>query len=353
MAVPRIFLSHSRMDDDIATRLAGDLRAAGAEIWLDLTDVQQGDFMKRINEGLSQCDCLVLVLTPHSLSSPSVEMEVNAALNLVRLRRITAVIPFMGVPVEMAKVPPMWATLHYYDATADYAGALAGLLRALSLTPPPSALAAVQAAAPQQPVMLNTVMTQAQAQSGGTSPAPGPVSMPGAAGYSTQRSVPLAQTNPQTNPDPRAGMAAPPYAAPYAPQPAAGPYAPQPAGYAPQPAPYAQPPQAPYAPPVPNPYQQPYPQPLGVPYPVVAPQNPADWQAIVGISLGGVGMIAWLLPICGFPITITALVFSLLGMKSPARKTLAIIGVALAGVGLVLTVISAAFGAYLGATNQL
>lgn len=345
MTAPRIFLSHSRMDDDIATRLAGDLRTAGAEIWLDLTDVQQGDFMKRINEGLSQCDCLVLVLTPHSLSSPSVEMEVNAALNLVRLQRITAVIPFLGVPVDMAKVPPMWATLHYYDATADYTGALAGLLRALGLTPPPSALAAVHAAAPQRPAMLNTAMTQAQAQSGGTWPAAGPVSMPGAASYSTQRSVPLTPTNPQTNPNPQPGMAVPPYAGSYG-QPPAG-YAPQP-----QPAPYAQPQQASYAP-APNPHQQPYPQPLAMPYPVAAPQNPADWQAIVGIVLGGVGMIAWFVPICGFPITIAALVFSLLGMKSPARKTLAIIAVALAGVGLVLTVINSAIGAYLGATGQL
>jgi len=293
----------------------------------------------------------VLVLTPHSLSSPSVEMEVNAALNLVRLQRITTVIPFLGVPVDMAKVPPMWATLHYYDATADYAGALAGLLRALGLTPPPSALAAVHTAAPQQPTMLNIAITQAQ--SGGTWP--GPVSMPGAAGYSTQRSVPLAQANPQTNPRPgMAGPAGPPYATPNAPQAGigAGPYAQPPVGYAPQPAPYAQPPQAPYAA-APNPYQQPYPQPLAMPYPATAPQNPADWQAIVGISLGGVGMIAWFLPVCGFPVTIAALVFSLLGMKSPARKTLAIIGVALAGVGLVLTVISAAFGAYLGATGQL
>jgi hypothetical protein len=65
------------------------------------------------------------------------------------------------------------------------------------------------------------------------------------------------------------------------------------------------------------------------------------------------GLIAWLLPIRGFPITIAALVPSLLGMKSPARKTLAIISVAPAGSGLVPTVISAAFGAYLGATGQL
>jgi TIR domain len=343
MAAPRIFLSHSRMDDAIATRLAGDLRAAGAEIWLDLTDVQQGDFMKRINEGLSQCDCLVLVLTPHSLSSPSVEMEVNAALNLVRLQRITAVIPFLGVPVDMAKVPPMWATLHYYDATADYASALAGLLRALGLTASANALAAVHAAAPQQPAMLNTAMSRAQAQSGATWPAAAPVSMPGAAGYSTQRSVPLAQANPQTNPNPQPGVTVPPYAAPYG-QP--------PAGYAPASTPYGQPQQAPHAP-APNLYQQPLPQPLGIPYPVAAPQNPADWQAIVGIVLGGVGMIAWFLPICGFPITIAALVFGLLGMKSPARKTLAIIAVALAGLGLLLTVINAAIGAYLGVTGQL
>ncbi|MBK7448178.1 MAG: hypothetical protein IPJ47_01645 [Anaerolineales bacterium] len=39
-------------------------------------------------------------------------------------------------------------------------------------------------------------------------------------------------------------------------------------------------------------------------------------------------------------------------MKNPEKKTLAIAGMALGGVGLFLTCLSAAYGAYVGMTGQ-
>lgn len=40
MAEPRIFVSHSHRDDAFTERLVRDLRAAGADVWVDLSDIR-------------------------------------------------------------------------------------------------------------------------------------------------------------------------------------------------------------------------------------------------------------------------------------------------------------------------
>ena len=49
MAQPQIFVRHSHADDAFAERLADDLRAAGADAWLDKTDLGAGNFSARIS----------------------------------------------------------------------------------------------------------------------------------------------------------------------------------------------------------------------------------------------------------------------------------------------------------------
>jgi hypothetical protein len=75
-------------------------------------------------------------------------------------------------------------------------------------------------------------------------------------------------------------------------------------------------------------------------------------KAIASLCLGLFGLIAWFLPIIGFPVTITGLV---LGIKSlnGARKGMATAGIVLCIIGLIATTGNAAIGAYLGATGQL
>jgi len=136
-----IFVSHSNADNDFTMRLVADLTAAGADVWVDRQEITYDDFLKWINRGLAQAHWLVLVLTPDALRSEWVEMEVNAALNMVRQRRMRGVIPMLARSCDVAAIPPIWDTLQRYDATADYQGALADLLRVLGL----SATAANQA----------------------------------------------------------------------------------------------------------------------------------------------------------------------------------------------------------------
>jgi len=129
----QVFVSHSYKDDAFTARLVADLRAAGADVWVDSTEIAYDDFVKRINEGLAHRDWLVLVLTPSALGSRWVQAEVNAALNLVHTGRMRGVIPLLAHRCNEAEIPPLWATLHRYDATTGYAKAISGLLRALRL----------------------------------------------------------------------------------------------------------------------------------------------------------------------------------------------------------------------------
>lgn len=75
-------------------------------------------------------------------------------------------------------------------------------------------------------------------------------------------------------------------------------------------------------------------------------------KSVASLVLGILGMLAWLLPIIGLPVTITGLVLGIRSMNS-TNKGMAIAGLTLSIIGLVLTIINASIGAYLGATGQL
>jgi len=75
-------------------------------------------------------------------------------------------------------------------------------------------------------------------------------------------------------------------------------------------------------------------------------------KAVASLCLGVFGLIAWFLPIIGFPVTITGLVLGIKSLNGP-RRGIATAGIVLCIIGLVITTINAAIGAYLGATGQL
>lgn len=71
--------------------------------------------------------------------------------------------------------------------------------------------------------------------------------------------------------------------------------------------------------------------------------------AIAGLVLGIISMVAWLLPICGFPISIVGIVLSGLGMGSTTRKTMATIGLVLSIVALALALGNSVLGLMINA----
>jgi outer membrane protein assembly factor BamB len=159
---PRVFISHSHTDDAFTMRLSADLREAGADIWVDIKDLDRGDFLDRINQALSGRDYLLFVQTPASLHSKAVQAEVNAAIHRTWQGRIRGVIPIIAASCDPDDIPPMWGNLHYYDATEDYAAALAGLIQAIGLV-------SQHAVEPQQP---QTLLPSAGSTSSVSTPSP-------------------------------------------------------------------------------------------------------------------------------------------------------------------------------------
>jgi len=74
-------------------------------------------------------------------------------------------------------------------------------------------------------------------------------------------------------------------------------------------------------------------------------------KATTSLVLGIIGLIAWVIPLFGLPIAVTGLIFGIKSLDS-TKRTRAIAGVTLCIIGLVLTIVNASIGAYLGATGQ-
>jgi len=79
---------------------------------------------------------------------------------------------------------------------------------------------------------------------------------------------------------------------------------------------------------------------------------PKDSKATASLILGIIGLLFWLFPILGFPVNITGLVLGVKALKGP-RRDRAVAGMVISIIGLVLTIINSAIGAYMGAIGVL
>src|SRR6266581_929596 len=75
------FFSYSREDSDFALRLAADLKAAGANVWLDQLDIVPGQrWDQAVEDALTTCKRMLVILSPASVNSMNVMDEVSFAL---------------------------------------------------------------------------------------------------------------------------------------------------------------------------------------------------------------------------------------------------------------------------------
>ena len=76
-------------------------------------------------------------------------------------------------------------------------------------------------------------------------------------------------------------------------------------------------------------------------------------KSIASLVLGILSLVFWLIPLFGFPVSIVGLIMGILALRKHETRGMAIAGVVMCGIGLVLTVINSAIGAYMGVTGQL
>ena len=72
----KVFISYSRKDEVFARQLATDLDRLGANVWIDVDDIPPGvNWSSAIQQGLDDCDTLVLIMSPDALGSSNVTDE--------------------------------------------------------------------------------------------------------------------------------------------------------------------------------------------------------------------------------------------------------------------------------------
>lgn len=123
---PAAFLSYSRENSVFVLRLVDDLKAAGANVWLDQLDIKVGnDWDTAIHDALAQCSWMLVVLSPASVRSKNVQDEIALARDENK-----TIIPIL---LEDCVIPWRLRRLQYVDFRKDYEPALKVLLETLCI----------------------------------------------------------------------------------------------------------------------------------------------------------------------------------------------------------------------------
>src|SRR5262245_23404950 len=123
-SLPRAFFSYSRHDSEFVLKLAKDLREGGAQVWLDQLDIDPGQrWDSAVEQALSNCRTMLLVLSPSSVASTNVMDEVSYALEERKL-----IIPILH---QDCKIPFRLRRVQYVDVRTDYQDGVHELLRML------------------------------------------------------------------------------------------------------------------------------------------------------------------------------------------------------------------------------
>jgi len=127
----KIFISYSRKDMDFVRKLAGDLEAAGYDVWWDITDLQGGDdWVNTIPQAISSSQYVIVVLTPASIESEWVRKEYTQALSLRK-----KIVPIM---LTSCSIPFALNTINFVNFTSgEYADNFKRLLSPLGYTGEP------------------------------------------------------------------------------------------------------------------------------------------------------------------------------------------------------------------------
>src|SRR5271165_7423104 len=107
------FFSYSRDDSEFALRLARDLKAAGANVWIDQLDLVGGQrWAQTVQDALEKSPRVLVILSPSSVNSPNVENEYTLA-----LKEKKTVIPVLH---RECKIPLQLRSLQRVDFSTDY-----------------------------------------------------------------------------------------------------------------------------------------------------------------------------------------------------------------------------------------
>ncbi len=126
-----VFISYSLMDREFVDRLAKHLESAGMRAFFASRDINAGDSIPgEINKALETCDRFVLVLSPNSVQSRWVQLEIDAIITMELREERSLLIPVL---VAHCNIPRIIAAKKYANFTASFEAGMAEMLHALGV----------------------------------------------------------------------------------------------------------------------------------------------------------------------------------------------------------------------------
>jgi formylglycine-generating enzyme required for sulfatase activity len=120
----KVFISHSWHDNDIAKRIAENLKRDGADIWIDYATIKSGAIPVRISQALEWCDTMVLIWSKAAVDSYYVGLEWQSALDLQK--------PIIPCTIDQTKRPAILRGFLFIDFR-DFNSAYEQLFQALEI----------------------------------------------------------------------------------------------------------------------------------------------------------------------------------------------------------------------------
>src|ERR1044072_3894836 len=108
----KVFISYSRKDEALASKVVAILEEAGLDAWYDKREIMPGEnWAEKIAQGLKESDAMVVLLTPDAIESGTVLLDINYALmEKAYNKRLIPVI--VGEMEEFSKESIPWIFKH-------------------------------------------------------------------------------------------------------------------------------------------------------------------------------------------------------------------------------------------------
>ena len=125
----RVFISYASEDEKDAMEIRSKLESVAVACWLAPIDIRSGSkWAEAIVDAIRSSELLVLVLSPHAVSSPHVKTEVGQAFDLNRPGKRLPILPFLVGSVQKDHaLTYMLRGIQTLDATSGLRGSIVRL----------------------------------------------------------------------------------------------------------------------------------------------------------------------------------------------------------------------------------
>lgn len=129
-----IFISYNHRDRPFVERLAQDLKGSGLAVWFDEWEIKVGDsIVQKVSKAVDRSAYLAVVLSPDSVQSAWVQVELGSALmRRLSTERSVSILPLL---IADCQIPALIRDLKWADFRRDYDTGLRSLLDVLAPKP--------------------------------------------------------------------------------------------------------------------------------------------------------------------------------------------------------------------------